>query len=408
MENIKKDVLERFLKYTKIHTTSEYDSEIFPSTKTQLDFAKILVEECKNIGLSEVCLDEYGYVTATLKGNAKNCKKTVGFIAHMDTSPDCSGENVSPILHENYNGEDLNLNGISITAKEFPSILEYMGDTIITANGKTLLGADDKAGIAEILTAMKYLIDNPDIKHGDIRVGFTPDEEVGKGVDFFNVEKFGADFAYTLDGGEIGELQYENFNAARAIVNIKGKSVHTGHAKNIMVNSALVGLEFASLLPADETPATTEHYDGFFHLCSISGGVENTELRYIIRDFDDANFRKRKDLLIDIVKKINQKFDNCVKLQIVDEYSNMNKMLKDSMNIVDIAKKAMEQANVEVNICPIRGGTDGARLSYMGLPCPNIFAGGHNFHGPYEFVPLTSMVKAVEVVVNIARLCVEE
>lgn len=407
MENIKKDVLERFVKYVKIHTTSEYDSDVFPSTAIQLDFAKMLVEECKNIGLSDVDLDKNGYVTATLKGNVQNSKKTVGFIAHMDTSPDCSGENVSPILHENYNGEDLILDGISITVEEFPSILEYKGDTIITANGKTLLGADDKAGIAEILTAMKYLIDNPDIKHGDIRVGFTPDEEVGKGVDFFDVEHFGADFAYTLDGGEIGELQYENFNAARAIINIKGKSVHTGHAKNIMINSSLVALEFASLLPSDETPATTENYEGFFHLCSISGGVESTEIRYIIRDFDDANFRKRKDLLIDIVKKMNQKFDNCVKLQIVDEYSNMNKMLKDSMDIVDTAKKAMEQAGVEVNICPIRGGTDGARLSYMGLPCPNIFAGGHNFHGPYEYVPLNSMVKAVKVIVNIAKLCAE-
>lgn len=402
MENIEKNVIDRFLKYVKINTTSDYTSTTFPSTKTQLEFGKMLIEECKNIGLTEVSADEYGYITATLKGNTK--APVIGFLAHMDTSPDASGENIQPILHENYNGLDINLENTIISPKEFPELEKYLGDTIITANGNTLLGADDKAGIAEILTAMEYLINNPQIPHGDIKIGFTPDEEIGKGVDYFNVEKFGADFAYTLDGGEIGELQYENFNAARAIVEIKGKSVHPGHAKNVMINASLVGMEFASLLPPDETPATTENYEGFFHLCDFKSSVEHCRISYIVRDFDESNFRKRKDLIINIVKKINEKFDNCAKVKIVDEYSNMSKKIEDNMKIVDMAKKAMEDVGVEANICPIRGGTDGARLSFMGLPCPNIFAGGYNFHGRYEFIPVSSMVKAVEVIVKISEL----
>lgn len=408
MINIKENVLERFLRYTKIHTTSDYNSKTFPSTERQIDFGRTLVLECEKIGLENVSIDKNGYVVATLKANIDSNDSdnipTIGFIAHMDTSPDCSGENVNPVLNENYKGDDIELNGITLSPKEFPELLNYKGDTIITSDGNTLLGADDKAGIAEILTAMEYLIANPDIKHGDIKIGFTPDEEIGRGVDYFDVESFGADFAYTLDGGEIGELQHENFYASRSIITIRGKSVHPGHAKNIMVNSALVGLELASLLPADETPATTENYEGFFHLCDFKGNVEETKLNYIIRDFDFENFQKRKDIMTDIVAKINDKFPDCVDIEITDEYANMHEIIEKTPHIVELAKQAMECVNVEPKICPIRGGTDGARLSYMNLPCPNIFAGGYNFHGKYEFVPLSSMVKAVEVVVKIAEI----
>jgi len=398
-----KSVSKRFLTYVTHHTTSDEDSLTFPSTKTQLDFAAFLAEECKAIGLTDVSVDPYGYVTATLPGNKTNVP-VIGFIAHMDTSPDASGENILPNIVENYNGEIIPLKGGELSPVEFPFLKDYIGQTLITTDGTTLLGADDKAGIAEILTAMEYLNTHPEIPHGTIRIAFTPDEEIGKGVDFFDVKSFGADFAYTLDGGRIGELEYENFNAARALIKIHGKNVHPGFAKNIMVNAALIGTEIAALLPSDEIPGKTEGYEGFFHLCSFEGTTTYAELDYIIRDFDKTSFENRKALIQTIVDQKNEEHNNCIQLELTDQYYNMLSQIEPHMEIVDLAKQAMIDCGITPIVQPIRGGTDGARLSFMGLPCPNLFAGGHNFHSNFEFVPAESMEKAVEMIVRIAEL----
>ena len=398
-----KTVTERFLTYVKHHTTSDESSDTFPSTKRQLAFAAFLAKECEAIGLQSVSVDAYGYVTALLPGNTANAP-TIGFISHMDTSPDASGENVLSNIVENYDGKAIPLNGTVLSPKEFPSLKEYIGQTLITSDGTTLLGADDKAGIVEILTAAEYLLAHPEIPHGDIRIAFTPDEEIGKGVDFFDVDKFHADFAYTLDGGRIGELEYENFNAARAIIRIKGKNVHPGSAKNVMKNAALIGTEIASLLPERETPAKTEGYEGFFHLCSFEGDVTSATLNYIIRDFNADSFAHRKELLRLIVERKNAQYNNCIELDLHDEYYNMLSQIEPHMEIVSLAKQAMLDCGITPIIQPIRGGTDGARLSFMGLPCPNLFAGGHNFHSNYEYVPVPSMEKAVSMIVRIAEL----
>ena len=398
-----KTVTERFLTYVKHHTTSDESSDTFPSTKRQLAFAAFLAKKCEAIGLQSVSVDAYGYVTALLPGNTANAP-TIGFISHMDTSPDASGENVLSNIVENYDGKAIPLNGTVLSPKEFPSLKEYIGQTLITSDGTTLLGADDKAGIAEILTAAEYLLAHPEIPHGAIRIAFTPDEEIGKGVDFFDVDKFHADFAYTLDGGRIGELEYENFNAARAIIRIKGKNVHPGSAKNVMKNAALIGTEIASLLPERETPAKTEGYEGFFHLCSFEGDVTSATLNYIIRDFNADSFAHRKELLRLIVERKNAQYNNCIELDLHDEYYNMLSQIEPHMEIVSLAKQAMLDCGITPIIQPIRGGTDGARLSFMGLPCPNLFAGGHNFHSNYEYVPVPSMEKAVSMIVRIAEL----
>ena len=398
-----KTVTERFLTYVKHHTTSDEASDTFPSTKRQLAFAAFLAKECEAIGLQSVSVDAYGYVTALLPGNTANAP-TIGFISHMDTSPDASGENVLSNIVENYDGKAIPLNGTVLSPKEFPSLKEYIGQTLITSDGTTLLGADDKAGIAEILTAAEYLLAHPEIPHGAIRIAFTPDEEIGKGVDFFDVDKFHADFAYTLDGGRIGELEYENFNAARAIIRIKGKNVHPGSAKNVMKNAALIGTEIASLLPERETPAKTEGYEGFFHLCSFEGDVTSATLNYIIRDFNADSFAHRKELLRLIVERKNAQYNNCIELDLHDEYYNMLSQIEPHMEIVSLAKQAMLDCGITPISQPIRGGTDGARLSFMGLPCPNLFAGGHNFHSNYEYVPVPSMEKAVSMIVRIAEL----
>ena len=398
-----KTVTERFLTYVKHHTTSDEASDTFPSTKRQLAFAAFLAKECEAIGLQSVSMDAYGYVTALLPGNTANAP-TIGFISHMDTSPDASGENVLSNIVENYDGKAIPLNGTVLSPEEFPSLKEYIGQTLITSDGTTLLGADDKAGIAEILTAAEYLLAHPEIPHGAIRIAFTPDEEIGKGVDFFDVDKFHADFAYTLDGGRIGELEYENFNAARAIIRIKGKNVHPGSAKNVMKNAALIGTEIASLLPERETPAKTEGYEGFFHLCSFEGDVTSATLNYIIRDFNADSFAHRKELLRLIVERKNAQYNNCIELDLHDEYYNMLSQIEPHMEIVSLAKQAMLDCGITPIIQPIRGGTDGARLSFMGLPCPNLFAGGHNFHSNYEYIPVPSMEKAVSMIVRIAEL----
>ena len=398
-----KTVTERFLTYVKHHTTSDEASDTFPSTKRQLAFAAFLAKECEAIGLQSVSVDAYGYVTALLPGNTANAP-TIGFISHIDTSPDASGENVLSNIVENYDGKAIPLNGTVLSPKEFPSLKEYIGQTLITSDGTTLLGADDKAGIAEILTAAEYLLAHPEIPHGAIRIAFTPDEEIGKGVDFFDVDKFHADFAYTLDGGRIGALEYENFNAARAIIRIKGKNVHPGSAKNVMKNAALIGTEIASLLPERETPAKTEGYEGFFHLCSFEGDVTSATLNYIIRDFNADSFAHRKELLRLIVERKNAQYNNCIELDLHDEYYNMLSQIEPHMEIVSLAKQAMLDCGITPIIQPIRGGTDGARLSFMGLRCPNLVAGAHNFHSNYEYVPVPSMEKAVSMIVRIAEL----
>lgn len=398
-----KTVTERFLTYVKHHTTSAEDALTFPSTQRQIAFAAFLAQECEAIGLSEVQVDAYGYVTATLPATVPNTP-VIGFLAHMDTSPDASGEGVQPNVVEAYDGGSIPLNGTHLSPEEFPSLREYIGETLITSDGTTLLGADDKAGIAEILTAMEYLLAHPELPHGKLRIGFTPDEEVGRGVDHFDVAAFGADFAYTLDGGRIGELEYENFNAARATLHIHGKNVHPGSAKNVMVNAALIGTEIAALLPEKEIPAKTEGYEGFFHLCSFRGDVTSATLQYIIRDFDADSFAARKDLLRLIAEQKNRLYPQAVTLEIKDEYYNMKTQLASCMEIVSLAKQAMEACGIRPILQPIRGGTDGARLSFMGLPCPNLFAGGHNFHSNYEYIPVSSMEKAVELILKIAEL----
>ena len=403
-----KKVQERFLEYVKINTKSDEESESIPSTKCQLDLAKVLEKELKEIGLSDVKLDEFGYVYATLKANTDKKIPTIGFISHMDTAPDMSGENVKPQFVKDYNGDVIVLNeklNINLDPKEFPELKNYVGKTLITTDGTTLLGADDKAGISEIITAVEYLINHPEIKHGDIKIGFTPDEEAGRGADKFDVEGFGADFAYTVDGGALGELEYENFNAAGAKVVIKGKNVHPGSAKNKMINSSLVAYEFLSMLPLDEVPEKTEGYEGFSFLISINGTVENTEMSFIIRDFFEDTFNRRIEEFKNAEKKLNEVYgEGTVKVEIKEQYRNMKEKIEPVMHIVETAKKAMEMANITPDVVPIRGGTDGARLSFMGLPTPNMFAGGENFHGRYEYIAVESMEKAVETIVNIIKL----
>ena len=400
-----KKVDERFLEYVKVDTKSDTTTGTTPSTKGQLVLADILAKELKEMGLNDVTISEYGYVYATLE---KNCNKeipTIGFIAHMDTAPDYSGKDVNPQIVKNYDGGDIKLNEDTILSPKFsPELKNYIGKTLITTDGNTLLGADDKAGIAEIMTAVEYLINHPEIEHGDIKIGFTPDEEIGEGADHFDVKYFGADFAYTIDGGAIGELEYENFNAAGVKVTIKGVNVHPGYAKNKMVNSITIANEFASMLPVDEVPEKTSGYEGFYHLIELNGTVENTSMQYIIRDFFNDTFVKRQERLKEIEKDLNQKYgEGTVTVDIKEQYRNMKEMVEPVIHIVDNAKRAMEEAEVTPEIRQIRGGTDGSRLSYMGLPTPNMFTGGENFHGKYEYIAIESMEKAVEVIVNIVK-----
>ncbi|MBQ7818934.1 MAG: peptidase T [Bacteroidales bacterium] len=405
------NVIDRFLGYVKIDTQSDELTNLTPSTPGQMAFAKELVVELKGIGLVDVELDENGYVMATLPANTDKEVPTLGFIAHMDTSPDMSGHNVQPRIVEKYDGEDIVLNAeenIILKTEDFPEIKGYVGDDIIVTNGKTLLGADDKAGVAEIITAMEYLIANPNIKHGKIRIAFTPDEEIGQGADHFDVEKFGADFAYTMDGSDQGIIEFENFNAAMAKVTFKGRNVHPGYAKHKMVNSLRVANQYAIMLPRWETPEHTEGYEGFYHLVGCEGSVESTTLTYIIRDHDRDRFERRKKEFAHLVNKINKEFPNCATLEIKDQYYNMREMIEPVMHIIDLAKEAISNCGMGPKVEPIRGGTDGARLSFMGLPCPNLSAGGMNFHGRFEYVSVQAMQKAVKVIVEIARLTAEK
>ncbi|TWP26845.1 peptidase T [Apibacter muscae] len=397
----------RFLKYVSFHSTSKEDVNKIPSTERQWKIANFIFNELINIGLTEVTLDENGYIMASLPATSKIDLPTIGFIAHYDTSPDFSGENVKPIIWNNYEGNNLLLNEETkfyLRVKDFPELKDYIGQTLITTDGTTLLGADDKAGIAEIVTAMEYLINHPEIEHGKISVGFTPDEEVGKGADLFDVKKFGAQWAYTMDGGEIGELEFENFNAGSVSIHINGKSVHPGYAKNKMINAGLLASEFNQALPKEEIPSLTSGYEGFFHLTQIQGNVESSFLQYIIRDHDLNLYNNRKKILLKLIEDFNSKYGKDIfTIEIVDQYFNMKEKIEKCMFIIDLAKNAMQEVGVKPKIKPIRGGTDGAQLSYKGLPCPNIFAGGLNFHGPYEFIPVESMVKATEVIISIAK-----
>ncbi|TLX78437.1 peptidase T [Labilibacter sediminis] len=403
-----KNIKERFLEYVVVDTQSDTDTGLTPSTPGQMLFSQQLVEELKQIGLEEVELDENGYVMATIPSNIDKDIPVIGFIAHVDTSPDFTGKNVKPQIVENYDGEGIVLNkeeNIQLLPEEFPELKKYVGQDLITTDGTTLLGADDKAGVAEIVTAAEYLINHPEIKHGKIRIGFTPDEEIGAGADHFVIEKFGAAYAYTMDGGEIGELEYENFNAAIAKITVLGRNVHPGYAKNKMRNSMRIANQIISMLPRVETPEHTSGYEGFYHLISFNGEVEKSELKYIIRDFRRDRFEDRKKELNHLVNKINNEYgEGTVSIDIKDQYYNMCEKVKPVMHIVDQAQKAMELVGVKPLVKPIRGGTDGARLSFMGLPTPNIFAGGHNFHGRFEFVPVNSMEKAVEVILKIVEL----
>ena len=405
---MKEKLLQRFLRYVSIDTQSDPTSESFPSTKKQFDLANLLVEELKELGLSDAHVDENCYVMATLPSNTDKEIPVIGFVAHVDTSPDMDGKDIKPQIIENYDGGDILLNqekGMYLTVKDFPELSQYVGQTLITTDGTTLLGADDKAGIAEIMTAIEYLVNNPTIKHGTIKIGFTPDEEIGKGVDHFDVEKFGAKYAYTLDGSAVGELEYENFNAAHAKVKVQGRNVHPGYAKYKMVNSMIVGSEFNDMLPVFERPEYTEHYEGFFHLISFEGNVEESALQYIIRDHDRKKFERRKEMIREVADFINKKYgEGTITIEMKDQYYNMREMVEPVYHIVEIAERAMVELGIKPHIHPIRGGTDGSRLSYMGLPCPNIFAGGHNFHGKYEFIPLESMEKATLVMLKIIEL----
>ena len=401
-------VIERFLKYVTFDTQSDESTGVTPSTPKQMVFAQYLKTELEELGLKDISLDENGYLFATLPSNVDHEVPVVGFIAHMDTSPDMSGENVKPRIVEKYDGKDIPLcaeENIILSPANFPELLDHVGEDLIVTDGHTLLGADDKAGIAEIVGAVAYLIAHPEIKHGDIRIGFNPDEEIGLGAHKFDVEKFGAKWAYTMDGGEVGELEFENFNAAAAKIRVKGRNVHPGYAKNKMINSLLVANEYASLLPANETPGTTEGYEGFYHLIGMEGEVENTVLSYIVRDHDREKFEARKQALLNYAAQLNEKYgEGTVTVELKDQYYNMRQQVEPLMYIIDIAFAAMQEAGVTPKVKAIRGGTDGAQLSFKGLPCPNIVAGGLNFHGRYEFVPVQSIEKAMNVVVKIAEL----
>ena len=404
---MKEQLLRRFISYVKVGTQADPNVTTCPSTVGQLMLAKQLAEELQELGLADVTVDENGYVMATLPANSDVATPTIGFIAHMDTATELTGFNVNPQIVENYDGTDIVLNEtqqIVLSPKQFPELLKYKGQTLITTDGNTLLGADDKAGIAEIVTAMAYLQEHPEIKHGTIKVGFTPDEEIGRGADLFNVEAFGAEYAYTMDGGPLGELQYENFNAASATVTCYGRSVHPGTAKGKMINATRIAYAFQAAMPDYETPEHTEGYEGFYHLTHIEGGVEETTLHYIIREFDHDTFEDRKQFIVNVGKQIEQQFgEGNVKIEVTDSYYNMRNQIEPRMDIVDRAHAAMIRVGVTPIVEPIRGGTDGSRLSYMGLPTPNIFAGGENFHGKYEFVSIDTMQKAVEVIVEIAK-----
>ncbi|AGA69658.1 peptidase T [Desulfitobacterium dichloroeliminans LMG P-21439] len=404
-------VINRFLKYVQMDTQSSEDSQNTPSTGKQLDLAQLLQKELTDLGLSDARIKE-GYVYGTLPANSAKAIPALGLIAHMDTSPDFSGENVKPKVIESYDGQEIVLNSehnLILSPRDFPELLDYIGKSLITTDGTTLLGADDKAGIAEIMTALDYLATHPEVEHGKICVAFTPDEEIGRGADHFDVAGFGADFAYTLDGGPLGELEYENFNAAKAIVKIKGRNVHPGSAKNKMINSILLANEYIAKLPAQETPATTEGYEGFYHINDIKGDVEETTLYYIIRDFDQDSFTKRKATMLNLAEELNQIYgSDAFSLEITDQYQNMKEKIIPFMHIVEKAQAAMEAVGVKPLIQPIRGGTDGARLSFMGLPTPNLFTGGHNYHGRYEFIPTFAMEKSVEVILKIIELYAKE
>ena len=405
---MEKKVVDRFLRYVRFDTQSDPENSRCPSSEGQLVFSKMVAEELVHVGLTEVEVDWNGCVTATLPATIEGEIPVVGFVAHMDTSPDCSGKNVSPRIIDSYSGDDVVLNkskNIVLSTKRFPEILKYKGERLIVTDGTTLLGADDKAGLAEIVTAMEHLLMHPEIKHGKIRVGFTPDEEIGRGADHFYVPKFGADFAYTLDGGELGELQYENFNAASAHIVFHGVNVHPGSAKDKMRNSMLMANQFLNSLPEREVPQHTENYEGFFHLVKIEGKVDKTELEFIIRDFDRPKFEERKATITQLISQINEDFgDTVAEVVLKDQYYNMKEMIDPQFYIVELAQKSMISCDIEPKIIPVRGGTDGSRLSFMGLPCPNIFGGGHNFHGPYEFIPTKSMESACRVIVEIACL----
>ena len=405
------NVVDRFLEYVKFDTQSDELTNMTPSTPGQMVFVRYLKEELEKMGLKNITLDDNGYLMATLPGNCSEKVPTVGFIAHVDTSPDMSGRHVKPRIVKEYDGGDITLNAeqnVLLSPAEFPELLHYKGQDLIVTDGTTLLGADDKAGIAEIISAVDYLMKHPEIKHGDIRIAFNPDEEIGQGAHKFDVQQFGADWAYTMDGGEIGELEYENFNAAVARITFNGRNVHPGYAKHKMINSLRIATQFAIMLPRWETPEHTEGYEGFYHLVSIEGTVEKTVLTYIIRDHDRDRFERRKKEFEHLTRKINHEFPDVASLEIKDQYYNMREKIEPVMHIIDIAIEAMKRSDIVPKVVPIRGGTDGAQLSFKGLPCPNIFAGGLNFHGRYEFVPIPSMEKATQVIVEIARLVAEK
>lgn len=396
-------IVERFKKYIAVDTKSDETSDTVPSTKGQLELGRMLVEELKELGLEDIIQDKNGYVYATLPANTDREVLTIGFIAHFDTSPAMDGKVINPQIVE-YNGGDIKLNDrYSITLDEFPELENLKGKTLITTDGTTLLGADDKAGIAEIMDAMEYLIANPDIKHGKIKIGFTPDEEIGRGADLFDVEGFGADFAYTIDGGPLGELQYENFNAASVKINIQGKSVHPGTAKNVMINSTKIAMELDSMLPSNQVPEHTEKYEGFYMLDSIAGDIDHTTMSYIIRDHSMEEFKNKKSHMQSVVDFLNIKYGNIIEVEIKDSYYNMREKIEPHIEIIQLAEKSMKEVGIEPDIKPVRGGTDGARLSYMGLPTPNIFTGGYNFHGRFEFIPIENMKLASKLIVKIVE-----
>lgn len=400
-------VLERFLNYVAFDTQSDPESETYPSTAKQLTLLNHLVEEMIHLGLEEVEIDEHGYVTGTIPATADCAGPVIGFIAHVDTSPEMNGANIRPQIIENYDGGDIRLgdSGLVMSPREFPELLEQKGQTLVTTDGTSLLGADDKAGIAEILTAAEYLVAHPEIKHGKIRIGFTPDEEIGRGVDYFDVEKFGAQFAYTMDGSSEGELEFENFNAASAKLAIRGRNIHPGYAKDKMINAIQVATELNAMLPAWERPEHTDHYDGFYHPISIKGDVDSASMEYIIRDHSREKFEAKKETMTQVVGYINKRYgEGTVELTLKDQYYNMREMVEPHPQVIELAKQAMEEAGVVPNVKPIRGGTDGSRLSYMGLPCPNIFAGGVNFHGRYEYCSVEVMEKATQTIINLVQL----
>ena len=402
-------LLDKFLRYVAVETTSDEASETQPSSKKELDLLRLLRDELQQMGIKAE-LDEYGYVMATIPANTRKKIPTIGFIAHVDTAPDASGKDIKPQIIKKWNGKDIVLNkkkNIVLRTSEFPEMLQYKGQTMITTDGTTLLGADDKAGVAEIMYAAQYMMEHPEFKHGTIKIGFTPDEEIGRGVVKFDVKKFGAQYAYTMDGGEIGELEYENFNAAAAKIHIQGSNIHPGYGKDKMVNAMLIAMELNAMLPEEQKPRYTQDYEGFFHLTAFNGTVEEATMNYIIRDHDREKFEEKKALMTAIVKFLNQKYGKVVKLELKHQYYNMRQEVEPHFFIVEKAIKAMEMAGVKPKVQPIRGGTDGANLSFMGLPCPNIFAGGHNFHGKLEYVPLESMEKAAEVILNIIKLFAE-